>query len=271
MKLLTTFMMLLASCSLIQIGGYYNPPSRIEVLSNTKYIWEEDSTENFYFLYESDTESQQYLDSAKDFFEKGYSKILSFLELKSYDKKLTLFMIDSYSKMHDLIGWKSNGIAKPEDNTVFQIFNDSIRTFGMHEFCHVISFNEWGKFEEIWVSEGLAVSSDDKWWNFELHSLVNYLYANNKFVPIKKIISDFHSHSDLYSYPECGSFIKFIKSKYGLEFVKSLWSEGEIAFYNHLQKDVSEIENEWLEEIRKYDYLKIDYSEKVYSKLGIRL
>ncbi len=260
---LSIMVMILSSCSLIQIGGY-NPPSRTEVLSNSIYTWISDSTTHFNYYYELNSICTNYIDSTKIYMEKGYPELLEFLGVKNYRSKLNLFMVDSRERIKKIIGMETNGIAKVDDNTVYSVFNSTIKTYGKHEFCHVITCNEWGMYKEIWLSEGLAVNSDNKWWGFEIHSLANYLKARGKLIPIEDVIESFHKYESFITYPECGSFVKYIKEKYGLDIIKELWKLGRIGFENKLGKNISEIEKEWIQEINKHNYAKIDYEEKVF-------
>ena len=268
--LLSILMLILSSCSLIQFGTY-NPPSKVETLSNSSFRWQKDSTKHFNFYYDSRFIPNGYVDSAKVIFEKEYPELLRFLGVKKYKEKLNLFMVDSRKDMGKLIGMETNGIASPKDNTVYSIFNANVKTYGKHEFCHVISINEWGMYKEVWLSEGLAVNSDDNWWGYDLHSLANYLYSKNKLIPIKEIIKNFHKYESLITYPECGSFVKYIKDKYGLALVKELWKDGATVFEKRLDKNISSIEQEWLQEIKKHNYTNIDYGKKVFAKFGTKL
>ncbi len=272
MKIFISFTMVLflSSCSLIQFGGY-NPPTKNEALAKTGYAWQKDSTEHFNFYYESKFIPAADVDTAKKKYERDYPELLAFLGVKNYNHKLNLFMLDSRESMKKLIGTETNGVAKPEDNTVYSIFNSSVKTFGKHEFCHVISINEWGMYKEAWLSEGLAVNSDNEWWGYDLHALANYLNAKGKLIPVKKIIENFHNYESTITYPECGSFVRYIKEKYGLEAIKDLWKEGSKGFENKLNKSIPEVEKDWLQEISKYDYSKINYEEKIFKMYKVKL
>ncbi|MCX6173746.1 MAG: hypothetical protein NTZ27_03220 [Ignavibacteriales bacterium] len=258
------------ACSLIQVGGY-NPPSKNEALSNSLYNWQRDSTSHFNYYYELNSICANYVDSTKIYMEKGYPELLEFLGVKNYRSKLNLFMVDSRERMKKIIGMETNGIAKVEDNTVYSVFSPTIRIYGKHEFCHVITCNEWGMYKEIWLSEGLAVNSDNKWWGYDLHSLANYLKVKGKLIPMNEIVENFHKYESFITYPECGSFVKYVKEKYGLDIIKELWKAGRIGFENKLGKNISEIEKYWIQEINKYDYAKIDYEEKVFAMFGQKL
>ncbi len=269
--LLTGFALFISSCSLIQFGGY-NPPTRDEILSNSAYKWQKDSTENFNYYYDAITIPKEYVDSAEIYFEKSYPKLLKFLGIKRYPGKLNLFMVESRAKMGRIVGMETNGIANAKDNTVYSLFNANVKTYGMHEFCHVITFNEWGGiYKEIWLSEGLAVNSDNIWWGFELHALANYLFHKGKLISLAELVEKFHDYNNFISYPESGSIVKYLNDKYGIDLIKELWENGSAVFEKKLHKTIKSIEEEWLQEINKYDYATINYFEKVFSLYGEKL
>lgn len=250
----------------------FHVPTKHQALYGTAYNWQHDSTAHFDYYYEQSSPSAYYADSVKIYFEQMYPELLNFLEVNNYPNRLNLFMVGSRIKMKELIGIETNGYGYAEDNTVYSVFNKEIKTFGKHEFCHVICYNCWeGWYKEIWISEGLAVASDNSWWGFELHSLSNYLHARNKLIQIRKLIDNFHNYNSLISYPEIGSFVKYIKEKYGTEIVKEIWKGGVKTLENKLNKRIEAIEDEWLSEIKKHDYKDVDYKEKVLAKFDIAI
>ena len=254
---------LIFSCS-------YLPPTREEALSNLKFDWTKDSTQHYDYYYEKNSITSNYIDSTKFYYEKGFIKLLEYLGIHSYDKKLSMFMLDSRDRMEQLVGMKTNGAAHPIDKTIYNIFNDTIKSYGNHETCHIIASDEWGRSQFAWIGEGLAVNSEDTWWQYELHSLANYLYNKEKLVSIEELVNNFHNYSNIITYPESGSFVKFIKEKYGLETIKKLYKEGTIVFENQLNKNLYIIEQEWLKEIKKFDYTNIRYEEKA-IRFGLKL
>jgi len=243
----------------------YKPHNKDDLLSNKTYNWQKVATQHFDIYFESGFMPNNYVDSAKTIFERKYSELLKSLEIATYDSRLNLFMIDTRDKMKNIVGMETNGLANVEDNTVFSIFNDNVKTFGIHEFCHIITMNDWGKTDQIWLSEGLAVCSDNAWWSFDLHSLADYLLIKGKLVPVKELIENFYKCQSSISYPQSGSFVKFIKEKYGLDILKNLWKNGTSVFQKSLNKSLSSIEQEWLEEIKKHENSNIDYLDKVSS------
>jgi hypothetical protein len=247
----------------------YLPPTRELALSNVNFNWAKDSTKHYNYYYESNSITSKYLDSTKYYYEKEFGDLLKYLGVLNYDKKLNLFMVDSNERMEQLIGIKTNGAVNPKDGTVYNLFNQKIQSYGNHEICHIIASSEWGECKDAWIGEGLAVNSDGVWWLYELHSLANYLRNKGKLIPIKELIENFHNYSEIITYPESGSFVKYIKEKYGLDLIKNLYREGAIAFEKKLHKSTSDIEREWLNEIKKYECANIRYEEKA-IKYGVK-
>ncbi|MFA7418280.1 MAG: hypothetical protein WCZ90_01240 [Melioribacteraceae bacterium] len=263
LQILLFFLIINISCS-------YLPPTRKETLSKSNFQWKTDSTKHYIFYYEQYTITPNYVDSTKLYYERGFNELLNYLGVSSNDKKYNVFLVSTNERMELLVGRKTNGAAHPDDGTFYTLLNQNKITFDKHEACHVIASSEWGRGNEAWISEGLAVGSNGAWWSYELHSLAKYLHQKDKLVPIKELIRNFHSYNNLITYPESGSFIIYIKERYGLKFIKSLYKEGAIAIENQLNKSISIIESEWLNEIKKYDSAKILYEEKV-IKYGANL
>jgi len=265
----TTALVAVLSVLLAFCGRGYEPPTKDRVLADSSMTWKKDSSEHFDFYFESGRIPIQTVDLAKRTFEKKYAELLQSLEIEGRDRRLSLFMIESRGRMKRVVGLETNGIANVEDHTVFSIFNDSVKTLGIHEFCHIVTTNQWGKTKEVWLSEGLAVYSDNVWWGFELHPLAYHLQSRGKLVPIQRLIDNFRGSSSIVSYPECGSFVKFIREKYGVDILKRLWIRGTIVFEKDLNKTLPAIEQEWLQEIRRFEATGIDYEEKVASSAAV--
>ncbi|MFN8240278.1 MAG: hypothetical protein U0X39_05935 [Bacteroidales bacterium] len=248
------FLIITISCS----TGYV-PPSKKMVLSDKKYSWQKTSTEHFDIYSESDSLPSEYTDSAKVIFERKFSSLLSYLKIASFDDKLTLFMVESREKMKEITGIETNGLANVNDNTVFSIFNGELTTYGIHEFCHIVTVNTWGATSQTWLSEGLAVSADNVWHGHGLHSLCHYMEYKKMLVPLVDLFAGFSKTNGLIAYPECGSFVRYIADTYGIDIVREIWKKGIPALEKETGKSVSVLEQEWRAEIKKYPAPGIDY------------
>lgn len=141
------------------------------------------------------------------------------------------------------------------------VYSDAIKANGAHEIMHIISINLWGN-SESWIKEGLAVFSDDNWHGYNLHRLSKYLMSKKKLIPLKDLMRKFNSYNNLITYPEAGSFVKFIYEEYGGDIVKAIWKKGRNAIPEIIGEDLKTIEQKWHEILNKYDITDIEYELK---------
>lgn len=185
-------------------------------------------------------------------------RVLKLLGVQDYPHQIHVFLVDSRSRMKSLVGRETNGMASPKIDAVFYVFKNRLENVGSHEFCHVIADNLWGK-REHWVSEGLAVYSDDKWHGNDLHDLSKHLLLNGKLIPLENLIKNFRKHTDLITYPEAGSFVKFLYEKYGLSKLKEIWKRGAAGIPQTFGKSLTNLEKEWRKVLEQADTSKVEY------------
>src|SRR5258706_6693907 len=178
------------------------------------------------------------------------------------DKRLTAFIDDSRARMKELTGTETNGLAS--DTVSLMVYSDTINAVGAHELCHVMARWLWGADHGSWGNEGLAVYSDDQWLGLRLHSVARGLLDRGKLVPIAKLVSRGwnKNHPEPITYPELGSFIKFVYEKYGRDSVKALWQRGAGAAQAVFGKPLSELEVEWRVEVTTHEPKSVDYKKR---------
>lgn len=159
-----------------------------------------------------------------------------------------------------LIGNETNGVAFPRTKVVCFILNEKVDASGSHELIHVMAGNTWGLKFRTWINEGFATYADDIWHGYQLHDLNKYLLQEKKLIPLEKLVDDFSSHSNLISYPQTGSFVKYIYEQYGVDKVKELWKSGTVkGMKRALGKDIVTIESEWHRRLAEADATRIKY------------
>jgi hypothetical protein len=65
--------------------------------------------------------------------------------------------------------------------------------------------------------------------------------------------------SDLVTYPESGSFVKFLYEKYGVDAVRQLWQRGDGQIARIFGKSIDDLEREWRATIATADATGIKY------------
>jgi hypothetical protein len=164
--------------------------------------------------------------------------------------------------MEQLIGSQTNGVGFPSTRVLCFVFGEKINASGSHELMHVMAGNTWGTKPKTWLSEGFATFSDDRWHGYGLHDLGKFLLHDKKLVPLEKLIDNFREHSDMVSYPQSGSLVKFIYEQYGAEKVKLLWKNGSAKDISRvLGIDVELLEKDWHRKLIAADasYVKYRY------------
>jgi hypothetical protein len=236
-------------------------PEAKDLINKSDFKWIADSTPNFNFYFEENSWAAKNSHWVKENAEESFRRVLSLIGEKEYSNKIHYFIVGSRLRMKDLIGRETNGEAFPNRNLICAIANDTVKALGAHELFHVMSMNLWGVPEE-WLSEGMAVYSDNNWWGNDLHSLVKFLSEKRKLIRIKDLISSIRSYDNMISYPEIGSFVKYLYETYGLAKIRNIWKDGSSKVKREFGKSVDELEKDWLNEIIKANSENISYKIK---------
>ncbi len=126
---------------------------------------------------------------------------------------------------------------------------------------HVMAGNAWKGKPKFWINEGFAVYSDEMWYGFPLHDLNKYLLLEKKLIPLGELIENFRYYSDMVSYPQAGSFVKYLYEQYGVDKIKDLWKSGAAKnFKRVLGKDIAALEKDWHGKLMEADATKIKYN-----------
>ena len=216
---------------------------------------------HFDLYYEAKTAAERDIEKIQNRLEASWTGIEKLLGA-AVDKRLAAFIVDSRARMKQLSGTESNGLAS--DSVSLMVYSDTINGVGAHELCHVMARWVWGGSQGSWVNEGLAVYADDQWWRLPLHSVARGLLDRDQLVPIPKLVSGGWSkkYPDPITYPELGSFIKFVYEKYGRDAVKALWQRGAGAAPKVFGKPLSEVELEWRAEVATHTPKSADYKKR---------
>lgn len=231
-----------------------------EVLQKAKgFSWQSRKSNNFDFYVETGTFAHRNLDNIARDMELSRGRVEKVLGWPSPQRN-SVFIVDSRARMQELVGLETNGLAT--GSTVFAVYSETIQGLGAHEVCHNLAVSVWGKNKGIWISEGLAVYADDSWQGLPLHSVAKWLLDHDKLVPVKELIDDgkMRKYPDIVTYPELGSFVKFLYEFYGREAVKTLWREGAKGAARAFPgKTLDQVEMEWRDRLAKVDASSLSY------------
>ncbi len=253
MKYIHSILFLLLVSTVLFTGcavyDYFFTTTPEDALNNKNFHWISDTVNSIVYYYEPNSFASQKIERIKKVTENGQERIFELINEKEYPYYIKFFVVASGSRMEKLIGLRGNSYAYPRFNAVYAVYSEKIKAIGAHEFNHVIVHNLWGRQGEKVLSEGFAVYSDNKWHGHDLHALCNYLQHEGRLIKISELIKNFSDFSPMTTYPQSGSFIKYLYEKYGVNKLRALWRNGTGELPDIYHKTMDDIEKEWLETI----------------------
>jgi hypothetical protein len=221
------------------------------------FVWKSDKSQNFVYYFEAHSPAERDIENIKTNMEKERSTVEKVLGAVSR-QKLEVFLVDSLKRMKELVGSERHAWAN--DTVIGATYGDEgIRRVGAHEIFHCLALKLWGKASGLWVSEGLAVYSEDQWRGIPLHLLAKWLLDHQKLLPMTTLTNSDSWKTSMITYPQCGSFVKFIYEKYGMAVMKDIYLNGIHVAGKRKGKSLPELEKEWLAELAKFDASGVNY------------
>ena len=250
-------------------GLPFGTPTAKSLKNKKGFTWISKSSANFNYYFEPGTPAERDFDKIASRMEKsraGVEKLLG----GSFGEKTESFLVDSRARMKQLVGEEGNGFAFGSNNpdtsklefVTAMVYSDTIKAIGGHETCHALAHVLWGKPHGLWMDEGLAVYADDQWNGSPLHVVAKMLLNKGELLPIADLLDDHwpKKYSDLVTYPELGSFVKFLYEKYGLDPMKNLWQHGAKDAESIFGKNISALDSEWRAELAKVNLKSISHN-----------
>lgn len=215
------------------------------------FSWASDQSPGFDYYFEQGGLAARDLDKIKSVMEQSRAHIDTLLDKKA-TLKIAVFVVDSGRRMRDLTGTEANGLAGA--STLAAVYNDQVKAIGPHEICHILARDAWGRPHDSWINEGLAVYSDDQWWGLPLHSVSRGLLDRGQLIPLSEFVHGRwnRKYPDVITYPELGSFVKFVYETRGRAALEEIWHHGAPG-------NLVDLEQQWRSELRKVQPMSVQY------------
>lgn len=238
-------LLIVSLSSAISYGAVPNAFRASTLKSHAGFNWIVEQSNHYDFYFESASPAARDIVHIESVMESEYSHITALLEAGNAQFHTDVFIVDSRMRMKQLCGHESNGLSI--GNVLLFVYGE-VNALGAHEETHLLSQHLWGAPQGIWITEGLAVYSENEWRGYQLHSICKRLKARNQLVPLATLFNDhkFNQISEMVTYPESGSFTQFLYERYGLASVRALWKKGAKALPAVTGKSLETIESEWL-------------------------
>ena len=182
-------------------------------------------------------------------------RVVSVLNIKSYTKGINLVFVDTKEEMNKLTGLSvSGGLAIPESDVVFLVYNGTRRLQAKHEIFHVVSTKTWGLSKSRLLNEGSAVFADNEcYYDNPIYSINAYLLKQKKTFPLQALINDFDNkarENDVIAYLQSAAIFKYLYENYGIDKLKQLWVSGFSAFGSIYGFSAKQLEKDWINHIK---------------------
>lgn len=241
------------------------PPSPEELLSRKGFSWRKHETADFWIHYEVGSFAEKKLPLLTKLHAVAMPGLLELIGEPAYHRKIHIFAVENPARMKALVGQDGNGQAFPKHHAILCVFSGKTKAGGAHELMHVISNNRWGTTpfffqDRIWLDEGLACYAEDKAyaehepWRSDMHMRTKHLRASQRLVPLERLTAGFTNWVSLptdISYPQAGSFVRFLYERHGRDKLKTLWQAVRPEWHEVYGKSLAELEAEWLSAIER--------------------
>ena len=185
------------------------------------FVWKSEKSANFVFYFEPQTPAERDIEKIKANMEKERSAAETLLGATSR-LEIDVFLVDSLKRMKDLVGAERHAWASSA--TIGATYgDDGIRRIGAHEILHCLALELWGESSGLWANEGLAVYSEDHWRGIPLHLVAKWLLDKGYLLPMSVLTESDVWKTNMFTYPQCGSFVKFIYERYGMVIMKDIY------------------------------------------------
>jgi len=220
------------------------------------FVWKTDRSPTFNYFFEPSSTAERDIVMIKAAVEQSRARALKLLGETAGPPGVSVFIVETRDRMKELTGTPQNAWSTPQ--VISFVYGDQVKAVGAHEDRHILARRFWGSPHADWLDEGLAVYSDDDWRGHPLHGVAKLLLERGQRIPIAALLKNgWRRNSDLATYPETGSFVKFLYEKYGVDAVKQAWKGSQIP--RAFGKKVDDLEQEWRATVAVADASGIKY------------
>jgi len=218
--------------------------------------WKKDTLQNYLLYYKPLSKTDKNLPKTKLRIDSAIAKAKK--KAQVFDFKKPPFHLFILENQKDFIPFEKipyQGLTYAKSNTILVTQNFCSET---HEYFHLLSIQQWGE-TKVWIKEGSATFSDEKFHGKNVHSLCHYLFKENKLMSFDSLFSDrkFVKNSYRVSYPQSGSLVSYIIEKYGFDIFLQVWKAKNIKPL-HISKE--KLKEDWILFIQKYPTNGIKFS-----------
>jgi hypothetical protein len=217
-----------------QLGNYLAAPG---------FRWACDRLAHIEFCHVKDLPPAVAADTGRDA-ERALAEELHWAGATAYAPRIHLFLVESPARLRQLVGSYAFGSSEPTEHIVCAVQGHPETL--IHELNHEIMTQLWGP-SEPWIAEGLAayVSAPG-----QVDGQIRQLLIERRIFPLKWLVNaqwtaGLPAFPSTIIYPELGSFVKYLRSTFGMARLRDVWRGGSKAIPRVLGKSLPDLELAW--------------------------
>lgn len=206
-----------------------------EALADTHFHWKSATSAHFQLHADSATWASARLDSLGAELESARQHVLTALDEPDSipadsGASMHAFLLAGPSEIAVLVGQPAGGWTIPEANTTLLGVTADAAPPLRHELAHVFTHRRWGPpaggtRAGDWVSEGTAVYAVGGCAGAPLHAWAHAVAKAGLSTTLRELEARF-DFSRAAPHLEAGSFVQFLRERYGMPGVRALWTDG---------------------------------------------
>jgi hypothetical protein len=218
-----------------------------KALKDSTFTWRNITKNKVRIYYQKDSFAERHRMMILRSVAAAVNEVLTTLDESNWKSVLNVFYLESREEMKRIVGRPYSGFSDWSANAIFIVLNPKWRSFEKHEFAHVVTMGLWGSpdADSKWMIEGIAVYCDGWCRQYTVDEIAFHFLSNNQLPTLQQLFNDFSGLGEIRACISAASFICFIGKKYGVQKVRSLWSNGPGNLEELLGEDLKQVENAW--------------------------
>jgi hypothetical protein len=221
-----------------------------EILARPGYAWLHDSTPHTRIHYLAGSPAADSLTRLKRDVEAALATAVQFVGDTTDTRPIDIFAVPTRAMVGDVAGMPimTNALNFWEKRVIV-IWISPGGWPNPHEFVHVLAYDAWGAAKEWWLGEGVAVAGG-RWLGRDVDQYAKCLSDAGELIPLTRIIPRLQgSQTDdklaQVTYPEVGSFVRFLIGSGGREKIAAIYTKGAVAVPFTYGRSLTELEQDW--------------------------
>ncbi len=174
----------------------------------------------------------------------GFRQVLRYSGAAGYPERPAVFCVATRERMGDLLGMPGAGAGFASSQSVCVAWTSAGPATLTHELAHVMLTRLWG-VPQRWISEGAAIDASGDWFGSDLDAACARLRAAGELPALADVLHRFGSLRTTRGYPAAGSFVRFLRRRYGISLVRRAWEAGRGALPQLTGRTLDELEAAW--------------------------